>query len=134
VINLSLGTNETFGGPTDIQLAVDYAWSKGALIVAAAGNGGTSSLDYPARLPNVVSVAAIDETGRKASFSNFGSGLDLAAPGTTIFTLGGGTNSQLHTLQGTSFAAPFASAAAALLLSVDSNLPYVDLRDILHRP
>ncbi len=132
IINLSLGTNETFGGPTDIQLAIDYAWSQGALVVAAAGNGGISTLDYPARLPNVVSVAAIDETGRKASFSNYGSGLDLAAPGTTIFTLGGGTNSQLHTLQGTSFAAPFVSAAAALLLSVDSNLTNVELWNILN--
>src|SRR5947199_9950026 len=60
VINLSLGTNETFGGPTDIQLAVDYAWSRGALVVAAAGNAGTGTLEYPARLPNVVSVAPID--------------------------------------------------------------------------
>src|SRR5438445_50085 len=75
VINLSLGTNETFVGPTDIQLAVNYAWSKGALIVAAAGNSGTSTLDYPARLANVVSVAAIDESGTRASFSNYGSGL-----------------------------------------------------------
>src|SRR5437867_13360687 len=64
VINLSLGTNETFIGPTDpIQLAVDYAWSKGALIVAAAWNAGVGTLDYPARLPHVVSVAAIDESG-----------------------------------------------------------------------
>src|SRR3989442_1189081 len=63
VINLSLGTNETFVGPTDIQLAVNYAWSKGALIVAAAGNSGTSTLDYPARLAHVVSVAATDEAG-----------------------------------------------------------------------
>src|SRR6266704_1205794 len=69
IINLSLGTNETFGGPTDIELAINYAWSKGALIVAAAGNAGSGTLDYPARLPNVVSVAAIDETGLRASFS-----------------------------------------------------------------
>src|SRR3989442_6804249 len=75
VINLSLGTNETFIGPTDIQLAVNYAWSKGALIVAAAGNAGVGTLDYPARLPNVVSVAAIDESGRRASFCNYVSGL-----------------------------------------------------------
>src|SRR5206468_1106389 len=65
VINLSLGTNETFIGPTDIQLAVDYAWSKGALIVAAAGNSGVGTLDYPARLPNLVCVAAIDASGRR---------------------------------------------------------------------
>jgi thermitase len=130
VINLSLGTNETFGGPTDIQLAVDYAWSRGALVVAAAGNAGTPTIDYPARLPNVVSVAAIDETGQKASFSNYGSGLDLAAPGDRILTLSG--NDQVHYLRGTSFAAPFVTAAAALLLSVDPSLTNVELWNILN--
>src|SRR2546426_261046 len=86
VINLSLGTNETPIEPTDIHLAIDHAWSKGALIVAAAGNAGVGTLDYPARLPEVVSVAAIDESGRRASFSNYGTGLDLSAPGTRIDT------------------------------------------------
>src|SRR5256886_923404 len=130
IINLSLGTNETFGGPTDIQLAVDYAWSRGALVVAAAGNAGTGTLDYPARLPNVVSVAAIDETGLKASFSNYGSGLDLAAPGDRILTLDG--NNQVHYLTGTSFAAPFVTGAAALLLSADPALTNVELWNILN--
>jgi len=130
VINLSLGTNETFVGPTDIQLAVDYAWSRGALVVAAAGNAGIGTLDYPARLANVVSVAAIDETGLRASFSNFGPGLDLSAPGDRILTLDG--NNNVHYLRGTSFAAPFVTAAAALLLSVDSSLTNVDLWNILN--
>src|SRR5437870_3964081 len=135
VINLSLGTNETFIGPTDpIQLAVDYAWSKGALIVAAAGNAGVGTLDYPARLPNVVSVAAIDESGRRASFSNYGSGLDISAPGTRIVTLNGGNNqpNNVHYLQGTSFSTPFVSGAAALLLSVDPSLTNVELWNILN--
>src|SRR5437867_8396254 len=134
VINLSLGTNETFIGPTDIQLAVNYAWSKGALIVAAAGNAGVGTLDYPARLPNVVSVAAIDESGRRASFSNYGSGLDISAPGTRIVTLNGGNNQQnnVHYLQGTSFSTPFVSGAAALLLSVDPSLTNVELWNILN--
>src|SRR5437764_11074383 len=130
IINLSLGTNETFGGPTDIQLAIDYAWSRGALVVAAAGNAGTGTLDYPARLSNVVSVAAIDETGLKASFSNYGSGLDLAAPGDRILTLDG--NNQVHYLTGTSFAAPFVTGAAAPLLSVDPALTNVELWNILN--
>src|SRR2546428_7167226 len=60
VINLSLGTNETPPvEPSEIHLAIDYAWSKGALIVAAAGNARVGTIDYPARLPEVVSVAAI---------------------------------------------------------------------------
>src|SRR6059036_1415909 len=134
VINLSLGTNETFVGPTDIQLAVNYAWSKGALIVAAAGNSGTSTLDYPARLANVVSVAAIDESGQRASFSNYGSGLDLSAPGTRIVTLSGGNNqpNNAHYLQGTSFSTPFVTGAAALILSVDPTLTNVELWNILN--
>src|SRR6266581_3523668 len=130
IINLSLGTNETFGGPTDIELAINYAWSKGALIVAAAGNAGSGTLDYPARLPNVVSVAAIDETGLRASFSNYGPGLDLSAPGDRILTLDG-TNG-IQYLRGTSFSAPFVSGAAALLLSLDRNLTNVDLWNILN--
>lgn len=130
IINLSLGTNETFGGPTDIQLAVDYAWSRGALIVAAAGNAGRSTLDYPARLSNVVSVAAIDESGQRASFSNYGTGLDISAPGDRILTLDG--NNGIKYVQGTSYAAPFVSGVAGLLLSKDANLTNVDLWNILN--
>lgn len=134
IINLSLGTNQSFGGPTDIELAIDYAWSKGALITAAAGNSGTGTLDYPARLPNVVSVAAIDQTGNRATFSNYGPGLSLSAPGDRILTLDGSNNvNAIHYLRGTSFSTPFVSGAAALLLSQDRNLTNAQLWDILNR-
>src|SRR3989442_2256753 len=137
VINLSLGTNETPIEPTDIHLAIDHAWSKGALIVAAAGNAGIGTLDYPARLPEVVSVAAIDESGRRASFSNYGTGLDLSAPGTRIVTLNGGVNQPnqpngVHYLQGTSFSTPFVSGIAGLLLSAEPGLTNVQLWNILN--
>ncbi|MFA5895802.1 MAG: S8 family serine peptidase [Thermoplasmata archaeon] len=131
IINLSLGTNNTFAGvPTDISLAVNYAWSKGALIVAAAGNSGTASLDYPAALPNVVSVAAVDQSGTKASFSNYGPGLSISAPGVQILTLS--ANNDVHYLSGTSLATPFVTGVAALLLSVDSTLTNVELWNILN--
>jgi len=130
IINLSLGTNDTFGGPTDMQLAIDYAWRRGALIIAAAGNSGQSTLDYPARLPNVVSVAALDESGSRASFSNYGSGLDVSAPGNRILTLS--ANNQFHYLSGTSVAVPFVAAEAALLLSVEPSLTNVELWNIIN--
>jgi len=138
VINLSLGTNETPPvEPSEIHLAIDHAWSKGALIVAAAGNAGVGTLDYPARLPEVVSVAAIDESGRRASFSNYGPGLDLSAPGSRIVTLNGGVNQPnqpngVHYLQGTSFSTPFVSGIAGLLLSAEPGLTNVQLWNILN--
>src|SRR3989441_1321099 len=135
VINLSLGTNETPPvEPSEIHLAIDHAWSKGALIVAAAGNAGVGTLDYPARLPEVVSVAAIDESRRRASFSNYGPGLDLSAPGSRIVTLSGGNNqpNNVHYLQGTSFSAPFVSGIAGLLLSAEPGLTNVQLWNILN--
>src|SRR5947208_12188788 len=128
VINLSLGTNETPPvEPSEIHLAIDHAWSKGALIVAAAGNAGVGTLDYPARLPEVVSVAAIDESGRRASVSNYRPGLDLPAPGARIVTLDGGNNppNNVHYLQGPSFPAPLACSRAGLLLSAEPGLTNV---------
>ncbi len=131
VINLSLGTNATFVGPTDIQQAINYAWSRGALIVAAAGNSGTNSLDYPASLPNVVSVGAVDQTGTRAAFSNYGSGLSITAPGVQILTLS--ANDNVHYLSGTSLATPFVSGVAALLLSLDPTLTNVELWNVLNQ-
>jgi subtilisin family serine protease len=134
VINLSLGTNQTFLPGQDMELAIDYAWSKGALITAAAGNSGTGTLDYPARLPNVVSVAAIDETGSRASFSNYGPGLSLSAPGDRILTLDGSNNGNaVHYLRGTSFSTPFVTGVAALLLSQDPNLTNRELWNYLNQ-
>ena len=131
IINLSLGTNTTLVGPTDIQLAINYAWNKGALIIAAAGNSGTNSLDYPASLPNVVAVGAVDQTGTRASFSNYGTGLSIVAPGVQILTLDGGGGSP-HYLSGTSLATPYVTGVAALLLSLNPSLTNVELWNVLN--
>ena len=136
IINLSLGTNTTLIGPTDIELAINYAWSKGSLIVAAAGNAGSSTLDYPASLPNVVSVAAVTQTDTKASFSNYGTGMSISAPGQQIVTLCPNcppTSGGWHELDGTSLATPFVSGVAALLLSLDPGLTNVELWNVLNQ-
>ena len=131
IINLSLGTNTTVIGPNEISNAINSAWSKGALVIAATGNAGTNGLDYPASLPNVVSVGAVDPTGARASFSNYGNGLQIAAPGVQIMTLDGGGNAP-HTLTGTSLATPFVSGVAALLLSLNPTLTNVELWNVLN--
>jgi subtilisin family serine protease len=111
VINLSLGGEGSC--PATLQSAVDYAWGKGLVIVAASGNSG-ATVYAPANCNNVVAVGATDSTDTRFSWSNYGPALDLVAPGTSLCpSLSGG----YAWGSGTSFAAPFVSGAAALLMS-----------------
>lgn len=84
VINLSLG------GPassTTLQNAVNYAWNRGVVVVAAAGNSNDSSYTYPAAYINAIAVAATDNQDNRASFSSYGSQwVDVAAPGDYIYS------------------------------------------------
>lgn len=110
VINLSLGGQYT---SATLEQAVDYAWSKGAVIVGAAGNDNSSSPSYPAAYPNVIGVCATDANDQKAGFSNFGVNVDVCAPGVGVLsTVRGGS---YQSWNGTSMAAPNVSAVAALV-------------------
>jgi serine protease len=68
------------GGETQVMKeAIEYAYSKGVVIVAAAGNADDNSAAYPARFPHVIGVSAVDASGNKAPYSNFGAGIDIAS-------------------------------------------------------
>ena len=122
VISMSLGSTET---STTLTEAINYAWSKGCVLVAAAGNSGVSAKAYPAASPNVISVAATDSTDTLASFSNYGSWVLCAAPGVKIYsTYPGGYN----TLSGTSMAAPLVAGEVALLASHAPDLSNAALK------
>ena len=116
--------------------AFERARALGMLHFAAAGNYATDALAFPASLPFVRSVVAITKRGDLASFSNFGGRVDFAAPGVDIFTtdlrgMAGFSPGDFTSAQGTSFAAPFAAGAAALVLSVDRSLSPDAVENIL---
>ncbi|MET0555813.1 MAG: S8 family serine peptidase, partial [Vicinamibacteria bacterium] len=74
----------SLGGPADsttVRQAVDRAVAAGVTVVAAAGNAGESGVEYPAALPNVIAVGAVDQRKVQAVYSNFGPALDVVAPG-----------------------------------------------------
>jgi thermitase len=113
VISMSLGG----GDSTTLRNAVVNAWKGGAangsVLVAAAGNDGDATLNYPAAYAEVVSVAATDHNDARASFSNANSDVEVAAPGVSVLsTIPGG---QYARLSGTSMATPHASGVAGVL-------------------
>lgn len=111
VINLSLG------GPLGLdvlQEAVDYAESKGAVVVAASGNSGSSSPFYPAGYPTVLSVAGTDQTDHLYPWSDYGTWVRVSAPGCNVAPLVAGGYGEFC---GTSSATPLVAGLAALALS-----------------
>lgn len=112
VINMSLCVESS----PDLEEAVSYAWSQGALVVAAAGNEGRSTPSYPAYYSHCLAVAAISEDDSLAVLSNHGEWVDVAAPGSEIYsTL---PDNQFGYRTGTSPAASHVSGVAALVFTV----------------
>ena len=116
VINLSMVTN---GVHEAIAEAIAYAAEHEVLVVVAAGNGHDGGAAYPASDSNAFCVAALDTADQLADFSNYGDYIDICAPGVEIYSAY--LDHGYAWWGGTSFAAPFVAAQAALLLEYDST-------------
>ncbi|MNH58572.1 Thermophilic serine proteinase precursor [compost metagenome] len=128
VVNMSLGGSQP---DPAMQAAIDYAYDHNVVVVAAAGNCGTGqelgcdaakpgAMSYPALSNHVIAVGATDSNNGRASFSSYGPGLDVVAPGSgsivsPMWQLNNQTTSYAGSLYGTSFATPFVTSLAALI-------------------
>lgn len=134
VINMSLGGT---GLSYTLRDAVRYAYSQGCVVVVAAGNSDQDSAYYsPAMYSDVISVGAIDSDEQRASFSNYGHMVDVAAPGVAILsTYPTALTPEGYTpyamMAGTSMACPHVSGAVAQLLSKNSSMGIEQVRATL---
>ncbi|GAC1372131.1 MAG: hypothetical protein NVSMB39_6370 [Candidatus Saccharimonadales bacterium] len=130
IISLSLGSASD---DPYLHQQIDYAISRGAVVVAAAGNDGCDCMLYPAAYPEVLSVGATTSTDTPASFSSYGAQLDVMAPGTSgdfcsdDFSSSNATNGYGCSYAGTSFATPITAGLAALLVQKCPGCTNVDI-------
>jgi subtilisin family serine protease/fibronectin type 3 domain-containing protein len=126
VINMSFG--DVFVSQV-LQDVIKYARSKGVIMIASSGNSSTDQIHYPSGFAETISVGATDNNDELAGYSNYGPTVDLVAPGSNVISLD--LDNGFHNWNGTSFSAPYVSAAAALLLSNQPGLSPDAIRSIL---
>jgi subtilisin family serine protease len=128
VANMSLG-----GGPSgSIDTAVSRSISAGVTYAIAAGNSNANACNFsPARVPAAITVGATDRTDRRASFSNFGTCLDIFAPGVAIVSSVNTSDTATASFSGTSMATPHVAGAAALVLQANPGFSPAQVRSRL---
>ncbi|MFS0861961.1 S8 family serine peptidase [Fredinandcohnia sp. 179-A 10B2 NHS] len=126
VINMSLGGG---GYNQSMDEAIQTAVAQGTIVVAASGNDGASSISYPAAYSSAIAVGSVTSSGTRSSFSNYGSGLEVMAPGSSIYSTY--PNSRYATLSGTSMATPHVAGVAGLIRAANPNISVAEARNIL---
>jgi len=141
----------SWGGPGESEVLTDafhYAYSKGCVCIAAAGNSNMDVSGFtPANIDTVIAVAATDTNDQKAYFSNYGNKIDVAAPGVDVLSLrsantdiyqdgnhfvpSGDPNAQYYRASGTSMACPHAAGVGALILSKNPQLTNEGVKQLL---
>lgn len=122
----------SFGDTADVQTvrnAINYAYSKGVVLVASAGNDNSFTKMYPAAYDNVIAVSSTNISDMKSNFSQYGSWIDVAAPGTNILSTY--INNGFASISGTSMSAPFVAGLAGLILSKNSSFTNEQVRTII---
>lgn len=126
LINMSL---QYYTGTTVLHDAVIYAVNRGGIVVAATGNNGNGTVAFPARWDETIAVAATDNRDLRASFSNYGATVDIAAPGVGIWsTISSSGYTQKN---GTSQAVPHVTGTIALMRAVNPTITLAEVRAIL---
>ena len=129
VINMSFSTSET---NQTFARVMEIAYNRGVILVAASGNdGGTDSVNYPARYPYVIAVSATDRQDNLASFSSTGPEIDFCAPGVDIRSTW--INGGYKVSSGTSFAAPHITGIVADLLNYFGPMPPAQVKEMMVR-
>jgi hypothetical protein len=125
VINISMGS---YGDSAIVRQAVEYATANDVVIVASTGND-SAQVAYPAAYSDVIAVGAVDSSSIITSFSNYGSEVDIAAPGLFVETSDPADNKTYFS--GTSAAAPFVSGAIAAIISENPDLTAIEAGDLI---
>ncbi len=124
----------SFGGPFPSQVAedaVNYAWGKGSLLVAAAGNDAQDGENFPAAYDRVLAVGSTNDQDRKSGFSTHGQWVDVGAPGSSILSTYVGGTAAYEFSDGTSMACPLVAGSAGLLFSFSPTSTNADVRRAL---